>query len=133
MLIKRMEEGIRLVEVQNFVRTRKVVNIEKYVKTCKRFFEYLMMIVLLEVGKESPLLFWRVWLSRNKSIDEVNRLFQVICRSRKCNDLIPLLRQYYFEDSKVIQKNIETEKYIYDTKKIVLTGIIRKCCDIFSY
>src|SRR3954452_4263387 len=136
---------INIVEVQNFVRTKKVVNIYKYIDTCEDFVEYLIFIALLETEciyliqlletlakhyiecKKTG-----IKIKANNVI--IHKVFELLCKSKKCHDLWKLLVKYYFEDQKYISEDftkIKTKSR--NLKDLVVINTIKKMSEYFSY
>jgi hypothetical protein len=96
------------------------------------FDEFFILIILIEVGKHNPLLFWDYWKCR-KSINKVNSIYQLVCKSSKCNDLLHLLQKYYFEDQQIIDKTMNTYMHNNDVKRLVLINATKNLCGVYSH
>src|SRR5262245_27873332 len=95
---------VKMVELQNFARLGETADVSDF--SCDGdVFEYLLLIVLLEVGKGSPFLVWDIWKARENGTLDINIAFQRICKSPHDTSLIRLLKKYYFEDSSVIPED----------------------------
>lgn len=132
-----------MVEVQNFIRTKKIVNIKKYIDTCDNFVEYLLFIALLEtecihlIQILEPLAKQYIECKKNgMKINNiiVQKVFELLCKSKKKNNLWKLLVKYYFEDQNYISKDftkIKTKSR--NLKDIIIINTIKKISEYFSY
>jgi hypothetical protein len=134
---------INMVEVQNLVRTKKIVNINKYIDNCENFVEYLILIALLET--ECMYLIQTLetivkhYIECKKNGIKINstivhKIFELLCKSKKNRNLWKLLVKYYFEDYKYISKDftkIKTKSR--NLKDIIIINTVKRISEYFSY
>jgi hypothetical protein len=101
---KTINRFVEAVAIQNFVRLGITVDISNYeIYNCRNeLFEYLAIIALVEIGVSCPLRFWEIWELRKSKVNLGNTAVEMLCKSNKCNCLIPLLKEYYFKNSHAI-------------------------------
>jgi hypothetical protein len=133
---------IKMVEVQNFVRTKRVVDICKYINVCNNFVEYLVLIALLEtecIGLiqvlETISKHYRTELDKREiNVSVIQKIFELVCKSEKRRDLSKLLIKYYFEDQKYISKDFTKIKAkSKNLKDLVIINTIKNISEHFSY
>jgi hypothetical protein len=134
---------INMVEVQNFVRTKKIVNINKYIDTCENFVEYLIFIALLETEcihliqvletlAKHYIECKKTGIKTNSTV--VHIVFELLCKSEKNHNLWKLLVKYYFEDQKYISGDFTKIKAkSRNLKDIIVINVIKKMSEYFSY
>jgi len=134
---------IKMVEVQNFVRTKRIVNIYKYIDICDNFVEYLIFIALLETEcinliqvLETLSKHYLECKNNRKKINIyfIQKIFELICKSEKSHNLSKLLTKYYFEDQKYISKDFdEIKAKSKSLKDIIIINTIKNISNHFSY
>jgi hypothetical protein len=127
---------IKMVEVQNFVRTKRVVNICKYIDVCDNFIEYLVLIALLETECIDLIQVLETVSKHRREINVsvIQKIFELICKSKKRRDLSKLLIKYYFEDQKYISKDFTKIKAKSKSlKDLVIINTIKNISEYFSY
>ena len=134
---------VKMVEVQNFVRTKRLVNIDKYINICDNFVEYLVLIALLETECINLIQILETlskhYLECKNTGGKINnyfvhKIFELVCKSRKSYNLSKLLTKYYFEDKKYISKDFNNIKAKSKSlKDLIIINTIKNISEYFSY
>jgi hypothetical protein len=127
---------IKMVEVQNFVRTKKIVKLDKYIALCDNFVEYLVLIALLETDCVNLIqiveILCRYSLEhRNK---DIHKVFELLCKSSKRQGFWKILVKYYFEDSSFLSGDFaEIKSRSRNLKDFIIIDVFERACICFSY
>jgi hypothetical protein len=134
---------VKMVEVQNFVRTEKITKLDNYINICDNFLEYLVLIALLEtdcIGLVQVLeMLCKLSLTcKNTGVKPdsfiIQKVFELLCKSRKRRSLWKILVKYYFEDSSFLSRDFSKIKNkSRNSKDLVVINIFKTACELLSH
>lgn len=133
---------IKIVEVQNFVRTKKIAKLDYYIQKCDKFVEYLVLIALLEINHtdlvqilEMLCDYFLKYKNKKKSCDLIMcKIFELMCKSNKYRGLRKILIKYYFEDSDFLSKDFaKIKNKLKRLKDLIIVDVFERVYTCFFH